>query len=252
MNPRPNTTTHQDKSDQANLDALDHNLDLSEEEEEVVEKTSGEEHDEDIEELALDPEDERHLEERLRRAEIYEEQEAPKSVTKKDEEEAPKRGRGRPRTKEAAAPKPKINRDISALEDEHFVLDTRGVEDNHKNKLAIMGKRPGQKKVAEKFDNLLISLAHDKKPSVYVMQAFELLDEKKEITSGDIVAKLRGMNSNKGTSYDEGTARSQAGQIMALFPILEIASRDKQTLKLNKHSSVAKKLRVLVGSDDEE
>jgi hypothetical protein len=137
---------------------------------------------------------------------------------------------------------PRTPRDLSALEAQHFVLEgdaaTMSAGDLDKNKAAVLASMPTQKKIAEKFENLLIAIAVNKQPSVYVKQAFKLLEEKKTITSADIVGMFKG-------SYSQGTAQSQAGQIMTLFSTVKIADRAKNTLTLNDNSVVAAKLRAI-------
>ena len=58
---------------------------------------------------------------------------------------------------------------------------------------------PKQNKIAEKFENLFQQLGNGKLPSVYVVQAFKLLESKKSVTSADIVADFK-------TTYKQGTA----------------------------------------------
>jgi len=139
---------------------------------------------------------------------------------------------------------PRVARDLSSLPAENFVLTTEIPEDLDANKAAVLASRPAIKKVAEKFDNVLAAVAAGRKPSVYVMECFEVLAKTGETTSTDLVAALR-------KKYSEGTARSQAGQIMALFPILKIADREKQTLKLRADSMLAQALKDLMGKSEE-
>lgn len=137
---------------------------------------------------------------------------------------------------------PRTPRDLASLEAQHFVLEgdasAMSQEDLDKNKAAVLAAVPAQKKIAEKFENLFIAVAMSKQPSVYVKQAFKLLDEKKTVTSADIVGMFKG-------SYSQGTAQSQAGQIMTLFAAVKIADRAKNTLTLNANSVIAGKLREI-------
>jgi len=136
-------------------------------------------------------------------------------------------------------------RDVNAVPAEFFVLDTENLAatDLHEDiKATTMGLKPAQVKIAEKFDNLFTSLSVNKAPSTYVMIAFKLLDEKKSMTSADLVATY------KANGLGEGTARSQCGQIMALFATVGIANRASQVLTLNDKSAIADRLRSLPAS----
>ena len=110
--------------------------------------------------------------------------------------------------------------------------------------ISLDGKalKPAQVKIAEKFENLFTALSVGKAPSTYVMIAFKLLDEKKTVTSADIVAAY------KASGLGEGTARSQSGQIMHLFATVEIATRVGQTLTLNASSTIADRIRKVISS----
>lgn len=144
------------------------------------------------------------------------------------------------------APKAKVERDLSALPADIFVLNigaTPGDPDAYK--ASVISRRPNQKKIAEKFDNLFTSIAAGKKPSVYTMFAFGVLDQSKEITSSDLVAAMKASASRSGAAYNEGTARSQAGQMMALFASVGIATRNGQKLTMNTDSKIAERLRAL-------
>lgn len=145
--------------------------------------------------------------------------------------------------KKAAAPKTAFTRvtsDLSSLPAEAFRLILGGaVDDEHK--AAVIRNRPLQKKVGEKFDNVIGAVAANRTPSVFVMIAFKVLQAKSEITTSDIVAAMR-------ASYNEGTARSQAGQMSVLFPTLGIAKKDGKTLSLNPNSAFAHKLAALAAA----
>lgn len=143
--------------------------------------------------------------------------------------------------KEKAEKKERTPRDINALPDDVFTVSKSAPAD----KAAVIATRPNQKKVAEKFDNLFQSLAAGKRPSVYVMACFDALVAAGEVKSTDLVATLKATSSKKGSGYSEGTARSQAGQIMNLFATVGIAVREKQTLKINQDSAIVEKLKAL-------
>jgi hypothetical protein len=148
--------------------------------------------------------------------------------------------------KAAKAPKEKKEgavrtpRDVSTVAPEFFALTEPAADaDLEAIKSATMALKPTQKKIAEKFDNLFTSLSVNKAPSTYVMIAFGLLDEKKSVTSTDIVAAY------KAADLGEGTARSQSGQIMNLFATVGIATRAGQVLTLNADSKIAQRIRSL-------
>jgi hypothetical protein len=140
-----------------------------------------------------------------------------------------------------AAPEPRVSRDLSAMKAEEFILDTDAVPaDLDANKAAVLARRPGQVKIAEKFDNLFVQLAAGRLPSVYVVGAFKLLDAKGEMTSAELVAHY------KTVGLKDGTAHSQAGQIMVLFNAIGIATRAGQKLTLRPNSAIAAKLRAAI------
>lgn len=148
--------------------------------------------------------------------------------------------------KAAKAPKaaatPRTPRDLNALDPSTFVLSgdvaTMDQAALDQAKTDALAKVPTQKKIAEKYENLFMSLAANRQPSVYVKQALALIDEKKTVTGADITAMFKG-------SYGQGTAQSQAGQIMVLFDAVGIAERTKNTLTLKPDSVVAQKLRSI-------
>ncbi|MCP1539971.1 hypothetical protein [Methylorubrum extorquens] len=152
--------------------------------------------------------------------------------------------------KAAATPKKERTARISveSLPVDAFVLTSDIPDDLEANKIAVLRACPAQKKVKEKFDNILTSIHQGKAPSTYIMDCFRFLVAKGgEITSLDLVAALRSTNLKNGAStYSEGTARSQVGQIMALFPALKIAARDGNKLTLNADSLLAEALKGLL------
>src|SRR5262249_20806810 len=108
------------------------------------------------------------------------------------------------------------------------------------------------KKIADKFDNVLTELAAGKAPSVYTMACFRHLHAHGTATQTDLVAALKATKVKndkiaKGSgTYSDGTARSQAGQIMELFRVLGVANRERQTLTLRSDSLIAEKLAELL------
>lgn len=154
----------------------------------------------------------------------------------------------KPAKKAAAGPAkvrtPRIS--IDSLPADAFVLTTLIPDDLEANKAAVIRGCPAQKKVQEKFENLLVSIHQGKAPSTYVMDCFRVLDKAGEITSSDMVAALKATSTKNGSkTYAEGTARSQVGQIMALFPALKIAVRNSNKLTVNPDSVLVLALRQL-------
>jgi hypothetical protein len=194
-----------------------------------------------LQEMELGSEDLTGLETEIAKTEAYEEQEASGDVNTEPTPaaaEAPKKER-----KAKAAGTPRVERDLSKLPADAFVLTTDIPADLEANKVAVMGTRPNQKKIAEKFENVLLAVAANRKPSTYVMDCFAILQAKGEVTSGDLVAAL------KADGYSDGTARSQVGQIMALFPVLKIAERTtRSSLKLNPDSMIAGALKDMLSA----
>jgi hypothetical protein len=139
----------------------------------------------------------------------------------------------KPREKKAAAPK--APRDLNSIDASVFVL-TDGVTDLEANKAAVIALMPKQKKIAEKFENVFRSVAAGKAPSEFVRIGFKTLHNSGTMTSTELVAAL------KAAEYSEGTSRSQAGQIMALFPLLGVAKREGQKLTYNADAPMTKRL----------
>lgn len=133
-----------------------------------------------------------------------------------------------------AAAKVKIERSLEALPEETFrlVLSDKPTD---AVRLATLALRPTAKKIAEKFDNLFVSLAAGKTPSVYVMDAIRLLKAETSFNSTELVAHFL-------KSYQEGTARSQAQQICALFKATKIVVESGKRFELNSDSVIAASL----------
>ncbi|TDW20485.1 hypothetical protein EV128_125115 [Rhizobium azibense] len=227
-----------DLLDDLELDGLD-GEEVTDAVEEVVEASaivedSAEVTEEDLENVNIDD-----LEMSLDREEGYASQESELSVAEK-----PANAVAEAKSKPAKAAKtpsaPRTPRDMASLDAKVFVLEgdasTMSEDDLNDNKVAVMATVPSQKKIAEKFENLFAALHAGKQPSVYVTQAFKLLDEKKTITGTDVTTMFK-------ASYKQGTAQSQSGQIMTLFEAAKIATRTKNTLVLNENSTVAQRLR---------
>lgn len=202
---------------------------------------------EEIEEVAAAPvfhdDDIRDLELEVAKADSYEEQEAGAgdvTVEAITEEPAAKPTKTT-RAKKAASPKVSVNRDLSTLAAAAFVLSETDVPaDLEANKTTVLALRPTQKKIAEKFDNVISSLAASKLPSTYVVDAYKVLKAKSSVTSSELVAAFMA------DDYNEGTARSQTGQIMNLFAALKIANRSGSSLVLNADSALGARLNNLL------
>lgn len=183
------------------------------------------------------------LDTQIAKSEAYEEQAASTGTVDLTEPAKPAK------EKKARAPKapkaPAAPRDLSSLPDGAFVLTVAPPADLVANRADVMSKRPTQKKIADKFDNLLLSVAAGKAPSEYTVHCFKALAAKGTVTQGELVSALTATNSNRGSGYTIGTARSQAGQFMVLADALGIATRTKNTLVLNTDSSLAAALAAL-------
>ncbi|MBX4911449.1 hypothetical protein HJA82_29485 [Rhizobium bangladeshense] len=230
-----------DMLDDLELDGLDGG-DISDEVEEIIETSAIDEEpatvtEEDLENVDIDA-----LEMNLDREEGYASQESETDIPQNAAGAvAAARTQPAPRAPRAAGT-PRTPRDMASLDAKVFVLEgdaaSMSDDDLAANKTAVMGALPTQKKIAEKFENLFAALNAGKQPSVYVKQAFKLLDEKKTLTGTDITTMFK-------ASYKQGTAQSQSGQIMTLFEATKIATRQKNTLTLNENSTVAKRLREI-------
>jgi hypothetical protein len=136
-------------------------------------------------------------------------------------------------------------RDMSAVSPEIFWLSgdhmSASEDDVKANRDAVQASIPSQVKVADKFQNMFLSMASGALPSRYTVTAFKALNVGGSVTSADICAAF------KSEGLGEGTARSQSGQIMVLFPALGIADRDGKSLKLKPSSNVAKYLTAKIG-----
>jgi hypothetical protein len=196
----------------------------------------------------LEHEELRDLELASVRDEAYEEQESKvdtaASVT--ETTEAAKSAKTTKVVKAKAAGVPRTPRvDLASMDAFNFILegdaDSMSDADKDAAKTATLALMPKQKKIAEKFENLFQALSAGKLPSVYVVQAFKLLDSKKTMSSADLVAHFKG-------SYKQGTAMSQAGQILNLFDTVKIATRSKNSLTLNADSVLAARMRNAIAA----
>lgn len=150
------------------------------------------------------------------------------------------------KAKSAKSSAPRVMRNLADLPPEAFYLNSAPPADPAANKDAVIRLRPGQVKIAEKFDNMLAALHAGRAPSVYIMTAFSVLNAKGEATSQELVNAITASTTKGGATKGLGTARSQTGQIMHLFDVLGVAKRVGQRLVLNTDSMLASKLRALL------
>ena len=94
------------------------------------------------------------------------------------------------------------------------------------------------KKVQEKAVNIIAVGVKGGNLSNYTRIALDRLLKKGKVSSAELVETFV-----TDSGYTEGTARSQAGQMMQLFPMVGIASRDGKNLTLNKDSVLASALK---------
>lgn len=171
------------------------------------------------------------------RAEAYEAQDAEEDEVK-TQPVNPKRRKSS--SGSSAASKSKTPRDMASVEAKHFVLQADVSKMSEKQmedcKTSVIATTPKQKKVADKFENLFISMQRGVAPSKYVVAAYDLLKAKGSMTTADLIAHF------KSTGLGEGTARSQSGQIKVLFQVTGIANLSGKELTLTKGSNIAKYL----------
>lgn len=88
------------------------------------------------------------------------------------------------------------------------------------------------KKVGNKAVNLLRHMSNPGKLESYTRKALDFIIAKKSVSSKDLVEHLQS------SGYTIGTARSQANQIMSLFPALRVTDKTGRTLALNPDSNI--------------
>ncbi|MBO6507381.1 MAG: hypothetical protein JJ979_02660, partial [Roseibium sp.] len=171
------------------------------------------------------------------RLEAYDDQEETDDM---DIDEVKTREKAPPKKKRAAGTGRSRSVDLSKINAEIFVLDTdKEPEDLDANRSDVIARRPSQVKIAQKFDGLFNALATNGKVERYVDIAIRFMIEKGAFTSVDL--KNHYLDFVK-----PGTASSQAGQIMTLFPAAGIAERDGKNLKLRDNSKVVERLKTLL------
>lgn len=187
-------------------------------------------------EPVLEHEVEMALEAEIIREEVYAEAESDTDVS--TETPAPAVEKKVRAAKAAAKPKaPAIVRDLVSLPIEAFRISTVVAPDD-KLKGDMIAARPQQKKIAEKFDEVIVKLNAGRRPSRYTMDAIDILVEHDgEATSKELIEEM--VKRGHATS----TANSQVGQMMVLFPVLGIAKRDGNKLTVLNDSAFLEKLR---------
>jgi len=98
------------------------------------------------------------------------------------------------------------------------------------------------KKTREKAINLFTSLAAGKKPSVYTVVALNVINREGKFTQKELTDHFLGMG------YKIGTARRQAGEMVALFPAVGIATREAERgspVVFNPDSAIAQRVLAL-------
>lgn len=90
------------------------------------------------------------------------------------------------------------------------------------------------KKVADKGVNLVRFRNHKDKVQVYTRLGLEFLMQKGEASSKELTEHLQA------SGYTIGTARSQANQLMQLFPVLKVAEKVGKSIKLRADSMLVK------------
>lgn len=139
---------------------------------------------------------------------------------------------------------PRVSKTADELKPENFVLEAAdATADLDALKAAVLASCPKQKKIVEKFHNILCAIAAGKLPSVYAVIAYKVIRGKGGATSNEIVAAMQT------EGYSIGTARSQTGQLMALFDTLKIAKRAGNTLTPNPDSMLAVALDALLADE---
>jgi cell pole-organizing protein PopZ len=125
---------------------------------------------------------------------------------------------------------------LADLPAENFILVLEDAEQDLESvKASVIALRPTAVKIGEKFDNLFLSIAAGKKPSIYTMHGFNAVKTAGATgVSGPEMVKVM-----QDAGFSLGTARSQAQQIMTLLQATKIASMRERRLYLNEASVLA-------------
>jgi hypothetical protein len=183
----------------------------------------------------------------------------PKKADESKKADEPKKTKERMPTYVSNKPSEVLNARIGGKTDEMLLLEVGDIElapDVLKKKqadlLALLNTRPGtggagstQKKVAEKIVMLFDWMAKGGKLNEVIRRTFEVLARDGEIISGD-KGNLHAALLAK--PYSVGTCRAQAGQMMAMLPMLKIALKDgKGRLVANPDSLILMKAKADLG-----
>lgn len=111
--------------------------------------------------------------------------------------------------------------------------------DKRREKFADVANSIKAKKVGEKAINLFEALGAGRRLSNYTVLCARKLFEEGTVTSTDLVGTLS-------ESYSDGTARSQAQQMMTLFSTFGIAEKKDKALVVNTNSVLGEALKEIV------
>lgn len=99
------------------------------------------------------------------------------------------------------------------------------------------------KKSREKAINLFQCLAENKAPSVYTKLAWQFLNANESVSLGQLTDHFLKLG------YKIGTARRQAGEMLALFPVVGVATKEKgrgTPMVLNANTVVGKRIQEIL------
>lgn len=117
-------------------------------------------------------------------------------------------------------------RDIEELTPD--IATKLGLEENYAERYQSLPK-----KAKSKFINLVNWFLFDEQLSIYTLVCFKQLVDKTEVKSSDLKIALM---SNTERPYPVTTASSQAGQLMAIFPAMDIGQLNDKTIVLKSTS----------------
>ncbi|MEG0063058.1 MAG: hypothetical protein RR740_00495 [Pseudomonas sp.] len=125
--------------------------------------------------------------------------------------------------------------------EQHLTIDSRWTalseEEQTDKRFALLEEIDGLPvKIGEKVTNLFAAIAKGATLSVYTQMAVDLLMKDGELTSKSL------KDAYIARPYSEGTASSQATQMMKLLPTLGLAERAAGKLVVNLHSPLLNKL----------
>lgn len=144
------------------------------------------------------------------------------------------------------------SKDMILLEASDIELDSEKLKEKQENLLRILNNQPTvigtrgneetvQKKVAEKVIILFTYFKNGGNLNKVMRIAFETIIKDGYIStgkSGNLFTNL--MNAH----YSEGTARAQSGQMLQMFPLLKIATKEGSKLIPNEQSLILAKMKA--------